>query len=160
MCIRDSYDTIIYTHYGPIVYDDNFNSDSSKTNLAMRWIAHDESVEYKTFLLLNRAKNINDIEEALEYFHGPAQNFAYATKYGDIGLTIAGKFPIKSEEQGKFILDGSNPQHEWKGIIPYEHILTIRNPKSGFVSSANQHPVDKTYPVSYTHLTLPTNREV
>ena len=115
----------------------------------MRWIAHDESVEYKTFLLLNRAKNINDIEEALEYFHGPAQNFAYATKNGDIGLTIAGKFPIKSEEQGKFILDGSNPQHEWKGIIPYEHILTIRNPKSGFVSSANQHPVDKTYPYYY-----------
>ena len=73
----------------------------------MRWIAHDESVEYKTFLLLNKAKNINDIEEALEYFHGPAQNFAYATRQGDIGLTIAGKFPIKWEEQGKFILDGS-----------------------------------------------------
>ena len=143
------YDTIIYTHYGPIVYDDNFNSDSSKTNLAMRWIAHDESVEYKTFLLLNKAKNINDIEEALEYFHGPAQNFAYATRQGDIGLTIAGKFPIKWEEQGKFILDGSNPEHEWKGTIPYEHILTIRNPESGFVSSANQHPVDKTYPYYY-----------
>ena len=63
----------------------------------MRWIAHDESVEYKTFLLLNKAQNIYDIENALQYFHGPAQNFAYATKQGDIGLTIAGKFPINGK---------------------------------------------------------------
>ena len=51
---------------------------------------------------LNKAKNINDIHKALEHFDGPAQNFAYATKHGDIGLTIAGKFPIKWEKQGKF----------------------------------------------------------
>ena len=142
-------DTIVYTHYGPIVYDKNFNSNEEKENFAMRWIAHDESVEYKTFLLLNKAKNIYDIENALQYFHGPAQNFAYATKQGDIGLTIAGKFPIKWEGQGKFILDGSNPEHEWSGYIPYEHSLSLRNPESGYVSSANQHPVDKTYPYYY-----------
>ncbi|MEL0009766.1 MAG: penicillin acylase family protein, partial [Flammeovirgaceae bacterium] len=73
----------------------------------------------------------------------------YATKFGDIGLTIAGKFPIKWGEQGKFVLDGSNPDHEWKGFIPYEHVLKVKNPKSGYVSSANQHPSDKTYPYYY-----------
>ena len=103
----------------------------------MRWIAHDESVEYKTFLMLNKAKNIDDIDKALEFFYGPSQNFAYATKDGEIGLTIAGKFPLKSKEQGKFILDGSNPEHEWQGFIPYDHRLTVKNPKSGYVSSAN-----------------------
>ena len=68
------YDTVIYTHYGPVSYDHNFSRDSLKTNFAMRWIAHDESVEYKTFLLLNKAKNIydsnkiineNDLDEAV-----------------------------------------------------------------------------------------------
>ena len=143
------YDTVIYTHYGPVVYDKNFNNNGDIINLAMRWIAHDESIEYKTFLKLNMAKNINDIHEALKYFDGPAQNFAYATNQGDIGLTIAGKFPIKWEKQGKFVLDGSNPEHEWRGRIPYEHILNYQNPKNGFVSSANQHPVDKNYPYYY-----------
>ncbi len=143
------YDTVIYTHYGPVSYDRNFYLDSLKVNYSMRWVAHDESVEYKTFLLLNQAKNIFDIENALMYFNGPAQNFAYGTKYGDIGLTIAGKFPIKWQEQGKFVLDGSNPSHEWNGFIPYEHVLKISNPASGFVSSANQHPSDKTYPYYY-----------
>ena len=145
----DYYDTIIFTHYGPVVYDKNFGSDKEKLNLAMRWIAHDESVEYKTFLLLNKAKNIDDIENALEYFDGPAQNFAYATKNGNIGLTIAGKFPIKYEGQGKFILDGKDIKNEWQGYIPYKNILTYKNPKEGYVSSANQHPVNKTYPYYY-----------
>ena len=143
------YDTVVYTHLGPIVYDNNFSSNKEKINLAMRWIAHDESVEYKTFLLLNKAKNIDDIDRALEFFYGPSQNFAYATRDGDIGLTIAGKFPLKSKEQGKFILDGSNPEHEWQGFIPYDHRLTVKNPKSGYVSSANQHPVNKLYPYYY-----------
>ena len=39
----------------------------------MRWIAHDESVEYKTFLMLNKAKKANvrgfdDIPENPTYF--------------------------------------------------------------------------------------------
>ena len=118
----------------------------------MRWIAHDASIEYKTFFKLNRAKNISDIKEALSYFDGPAQNFAYATTVGDIGMTIAGKFPIKWKEQGKFLLDGSNRNHEWSGYIPFEHALTMINPKRNYVSSANQHPSDKSYPYyTYSH---------
>ena len=146
------YDTIIFTHHGPITYDRNFLGNNDKVNLAMRWIAHDASIEYKTFFKLNRAKNISDIKEALSYFDGPAQNFAYATTVGDIGMTIAGKFPIKWKEQGKFLLDGSNRNHEWSGYIPFEHALTMINPKRNYVSSANQHPSDKSYPYyTYSH---------
>ena len=146
------YDTIIFTHHGPITYDINFLGNNDKVNLAMRWIAHDASIEYKTFFKLNRAKNISDIKEALSYFDGPAQNFAYATTEGDIGMTIAGKFPIKWKEQGKFLLDGSNRDHEWSGYIPFEHALTMINPKRNYVSSANQHPSDKSYPYyTYSH---------
>ena len=146
------YDTIIFTHHGPITYDINFLGNNDKVNLAMRWIAHDSSIEYKTFFKLNRAKNISDIKEALSYFDGPAQNFAYATTEGDIGMTIAGKFPIKWKEQGKFLLDGSNRDHEWSGYIPFEHALTMINPKRNYVSSANQHPSDKSYPYyTYSH---------
>tara|TARA_Y100000817_G_scaffold12189_1_gene9495 strand:- start:215 stop:2626 length:2412 start_codon:yes stop_codon:yes gene_type:complete len=146
------YDTIIFTHHGPITYDRNFLGNNDKVNLAMRWIAHDSSIEYKTFFKLNRAKNISDIKEALSYFDGPAQNFAYATTEGDIGMTIAGKFPIKWKEQGKFLLDGSNRDHEWSGYIPFEHALTMINPKRNYVSSANQHPSDKSYPYyTYSH---------
>ncbi|MGJ3235565.1 penicillin acylase family protein [Marivirga sp.] len=140
------HDTIYYTHHGPIVYDENFRSENSKTNFALRWTAHDPSNEQLTFHLLNRAKNYDDYEEALTHYDCPAQNFAYADVHGDIALWINGKFPLRWEEQGKFIMDGSRADMDWAGFIPREHNAYMKNPEQGFLSSANQIPVDSTYP--------------
>jgi len=43
-------------------------------------------------------------------------------------------------------MDGKNPDFEWKGFIPNEHNPSTLNPVRGFVSSANQHSVDPSYP--------------
>jgi penicillin amidase len=140
------YDTVVYTHYGPVAYDKNFLGDNDKTNFAMRWTAHDVSNEQRTFYLLNKAENYTEYVKAWSYYVGPPQNVAFASASGDIALWINGKFPIKWKEQGKFLLDGSKSSHEWSGFIPHEHALHIFNPATGFVSSANQHPGDSTYP--------------
>jgi penicillin amidase len=36
----DYNDTIVFTHYGPVVYDRSFMGDSNKVNLAFKWTAH------------------------------------------------------------------------------------------------------------------------
>ena len=54
------YDTVYYTHFGPVMFDDNFHPDSEKKFYALRWIAHDPSVELLSFYKLNQAKNHND----------------------------------------------------------------------------------------------------
>src|SRR5690606_7418584 len=47
----DTYiDTVIYTHYGPVVYDRNFRANGQKINFALRWTAHEGSNEQRTFL--------------------------------------------------------------------------------------------------------------
>ena len=140
------YDTVVYTHYGPVVYDRNFTVNPEKMNLAMRWTAHDPANDIKTFLLLNKAKNYEDFTNAYRHFDGPPQNVSFASAKGDIGIRIAGKFPIKWEEQGKFLLDGRDSRQEWLPWIPFEHQYQILNPAQHFVSSANQHPGDSTYP--------------
>ncbi|MEQ8713853.1 MAG: penicillin acylase family protein [Cyclobacteriaceae bacterium] len=142
----DVMDTIIFTHYGPVSYDRNFMGDGEQINFAMRWTAHDASDEQRTFYLLNKAKNYDEYVEAFDYYVGPPQNAAFASANGDIALWINGKFPIKWQEQGKFLLDGANSQHEWSGFIPHRQALHELNPERGFVSSANQHPADSTYP--------------
>ncbi|MGL1889015.1 MAG: penicillin acylase family protein [Reichenbachiella sp.] len=147
--VRDGdtvYDTIIHTHYGPVVYDDNFLGKDAETNYAMKWTAHEESKDLRTFYELNRAKNYNDYYEALKHYRAPAQNFAFGSASGDIALWVNGAFPIKSKQQGKFLLDGANSRHEWQGMIPHDHKASMKNPTKGFLSSANQHPVDSTYP--------------
>jgi penicillin amidase len=147
--IRDKesfYDTIIYTHHGPVVYDRNFHSENEKNNYALRWLAHDPSVSLKTFYQLNRGRNYRDYEQALTYFTGPAQNFAFASVQNDIAITVQGKYPVRRKNEGRFLLDGTRTSTEWNKFIPFEHRVTSKNPARGFVSSANQYPADETYP--------------
>lgn len=140
------FDTVVYTHYGPVVYDSTYSKSRDLYNFSLRWIAHDPSEEQFTFYLLNRGSNYNDYLKALQYYNSPAQNFAFASKSGDIALWVQGKFPLKWPGQGKFLLDGSRLDQEWQGYIPFEHNAHILNPAQNYVSSANQYPVGKNYP--------------
>ncbi|MEO9802181.1 MAG: penicillin acylase family protein [Reichenbachiella sp.] len=147
--VRDAdnyYDTIVYTHYGPVAYDRNLFGENNRVNMAMKWTAHEGSRELKTLYEVNRAQNYDDFIDAFKYYTGPPQNFAFASAAGDIAITVQGKFPVKWEGQGKFLLDGRDSRQEWQSIIPHEHNATVKNPERGFISSANQHPVDSTYP--------------
>lgn len=141
------YDTIVHTHYGPIVYDQYFIGNGNEPlDLAMKWTAHEESREMKAFYLLNRSKNYDDFVESISYMSAPAQNFAFGSTSGDIAMWVNGKFPIKWQDQGKFLMDGADSRQEWNGFIPHQEKAFIKNPEQGFVSSANQHPTDNTYP--------------
>ncbi|TDQ19654.1 penicillin amidase [Algoriphagus boseongensis] len=149
-------DTVVYTHYGPVVYDQSFRSDRADVNFALKWTVHEGSNEQKTFILMNKAKNHSDYNLALDNYSAPAQNFVFASKSGDIAMRIQGKFPLKWREQGKFFMDGADPRMEWQGYIPFDQNPSTLNPERGFVSSANQHPVDPSYPYyvfdnSYEH---------
>lgn len=149
-------DTVVYTHYGPVVYDRTFRSDRQDVNYALKWTVHEGSNEQRTFLMMNKATNHADYNAALDHYTAPAQNFVFASKSGDIAMRIQGKFPLKWQEQGKFFMDGADPRMEWIGYIPNSHNPSTLNPERGFVSSANQHPVAPSYPYyvfdnSYEH---------
>lgn len=148
---RPFYDTVIYTHHGPVVYDNlsqkpKGEHENIPVGEALRWIAHDESDEFMTFYLLNRGKNYNDYRRALTYFTAPAQNFIFASNDKDIAITPNGKIPLKFTDQGKFVMDGSDPANDWQRWIPYDQNPTVKNPPRGFVSSANQSSTDQSYP--------------
>jgi penicillin G amidase len=143
------YDTVVYTHHGPVMYDGDFHNGNYKQSFAMRWTAHESYQELKTFYLLNRANNYNDYYEAINYFQCPAQNFVFASQSGDVAICETGLLPLKYEEQGKYLLDGSLSAYEWRGYIPRNEIPVTKNPERGFVSSANQHFTDSTYPHYY-----------
>ena len=139
-------DTVTYTHHGPVTYDANFKGNGEKVGYAMKWTGHLGGNNQRSLLKLNSAKNYDDYKNAIKTFVAPAQNFIFSSTEGDIAIWIQGKFPNKWKGQGKFLLDGSNPEHDWQSFIPQEHNAHTKNPERGFVSSANQHPVDSTYP--------------
>lgn len=139
-------DSVIYTHYGPVVYDKNFRTENQLSNFALKWTAHMGSNEQLTFIKLNLARNHQDYLDALDHFTSPAQNFVFASKSGDIAMKVQGRFPLKWDQQGKYLMDGNDPVYEWQEFIPSDQNPSTLNPSRGFVSSANQHSVDISYP--------------
>lgn len=154
----DLLDTVYSTHHGPVVYHQEAkgNFEGIPVGHAMRWGANEfDGSDLLTFHLLNRAQNYDDYREALSHFLSPAQNFIFASNENDIALIPNGRVPLKWTDQGKFLLDGRLPSHDWQGWIPVEHRPLAKNPDQGFLSSANQFPTDPTYPYylgwSFTH---------
>ena len=144
------HDTVAYTIFGPVMYDHTFRAKSQKNGYARRWIDHDPSGGLKMFHKMNKAKNYGDYMNALDYFTSPAQNVVFASVSGDIAHRIQGKYPVNNRNEGKFIKDGTRSENNWTVFIPNEHNAHWKNPDRGFVSSANQHPTDATYPYFVT----------
>ncbi|WP_295119316.1 penicillin acylase family protein [uncultured Chitinophaga sp.] len=141
------YDTVAYTVWGPVMFDNVFPDKSAKEDfLAMRWKAHDATNELATFYKLNRARNYDEYLAALQHFTCPAQNFLFAAKTGDIAIWHNGVYPLRWKDQGKFIMPGWDSTYAWQGYIPRGELPHIRNPERGYLNSANQHPTDSTYP--------------
>ena len=156
------YDTVVYTMWGPVTYDQEFHAENNLSGYAFRWIAHESSEEITAFHRLNRAKNHREFMEALDFFSLPAQNFVFASVSGDIAMRIQGRFPVRRKEEGKFVLDGSRSDQGWQAYIPNDHNVMEKNPARGFVSSANQYPADSTYPyyITASHYEAYRNRRI
>jgi penicillin amidase len=77
-------------------------------------------------------------------------------------MRIQGRFPVRRKGEGKFVLDGSKSSPGWQVYIPNAHSIAEKNPKRGFVSSANQYPVDRTYPyyITAAHFEAYRNRRI
>lgn len=141
-------DTILYSVWGPVWESEK----EDQPDLAMRWLPHDvpEPNEILTFELLNKAKNFDEYRQALSNYIAPAQNFAFASINGDVGITISGRLPLRNDQQGRFVQAGDDFKNEWQDIIPFEHNPFVKNPPRGYISSANQHSTAPDYPYYYT----------
>lgn len=143
----DIYDSVAYTFFGPVVYDRTFSKELSKNKaIALRWTAHDASNEGMTFYKLNRAKNYDDYLAAIKTFTTPGQNFVFESRNGDIAIWQQGKFPARWYGQGVYLMPGTDSSYRWQGFIPQDENPHVLNPERGFLESANQRPVDSTYP--------------
>jgi penicillin amidase len=144
-------DTVRYTVWGPVTYDD---PEHPNHDMAMRWLAHDEPAEKPFYALgvftrLMGGQGLSDYQTALRGWESPAQNFVFASKANDIAITVNGKLPLKEDQQGRFVQDGSRSASGWKGFIPHERLPRVVNPERGFVSSANQRSTALDYPYYY-----------
>lgn len=148
----DFIDSVAYVQLGnnlcPVMFDKSFGGKRTDNHnyYAVRWTAHDPGNELRLFNQLNHAKNYADYLAAAVYLRTPGQNCVFACKNGDIALRTQGNWPAKWKGQGDFVMPGTDTSYLWQGMIPQDEVPFQYNPERGFVSSANQKPVDETYP--------------
>ena len=139
----DYIDSLPMTVFGPVMFETRYGDKLNDSKAyAVRWKAHDASNELWTFIKLARATNYNGYVEAIKSLECPGQNVVFASKNGDIAMWCQGAFPARWRGQGDFIMPGEDSSYMWQGIIPMNENPHILNPVRGFVSSANQLPVE------------------
>lgn len=143
------YDTVRYTFFGPVVYD--FDPKSPLHDCAYKWVSHDVPKEnlITGFLQLNCGKNWQDYQSGISGFDCPAQNFVFASRSGDIGLQVQGRFPLRMPEQGRFVMEGNKTANGWNAYIPQNEVPSMKNPSRQYVFSANQISTPQSYPFYY-----------
>jgi penicillin amidase len=107
---------------------------------------------------VNRAKTIDDIEEAAQMYKVPGQNWAYADDQGNIGLWAAVGIPIRDDYYSGMLVPGWDGRHEWYGYATSEEQPHSRNPERGWLASANNKHVDDDYPYTISHYYAPPDR--
>ena len=76
-------------------------------------------------------------------YNAPAQNGLVADRSGDIAIRATGLYPIRPDDgDGRTIRDGSTSASDWLGYWPLSSHPFAKNPRQGFLASANQQPTD------------------
>jgi penicillin amidase len=119
--------------------------------VALRWLGAEPCGWLTALLNLNRAQTIAEFRVAARPWCVPTFNLVFADKNGDIGHQCVGRIPLRRLPERGF-RPGWDPLHQWAGVIPFEDMPHLINPKQGFVVTANNRLArdDFPYPLSGT----------
>ncbi len=135
---------ILLTRHGPILP----KSINTKTGQAIsqRWAFNDGLQPGRAGYALLKAKTLEDVIDALQYWELPSQNFVFADTQGNIGYWCCATVPIRKKGNGFLPVPGWTGEYEWEGYVPFNKRPHIINPVQGFIASANNKVTDNSYP--------------
>jgi penicillin amidase len=130
--------TVDITVHGPIM------TEAGQT-LAVDWMGNIPSPDIAVMREISKASNFAQFRAALAGWAAPTQNFVYADDAGNIGAIAAGYYPQVAHGDPWLPLSGTGAE-DVTGVIPYAAVPQVYDPEGHMVGSANQRPVDSSYP--------------
>jgi len=124
----------------------------------MRWTAHEPGQDSRCLYGINRARCWDEFLTSLSYQAAPTLNYVFADQQGNIGYSLAGKIPIRSQVPSLLPLDGWNQKNEWKGYVAFDELPRLYNPREGAIATANHRIVNSSYPYYLSHFFEPPHR--
>ncbi|MER7406637.1 penicillin acylase family protein [Streptomyces sp. NPDC000070] len=120
--------------------------------VALRWTALQPGTTMDAVFAMDRAKNWTDFRKAAAQFEVPSQNLIYADTEDNIGYTLPGRIPKRSQDDdGSVPAPGWDPKYRWTGYIEQDALPYEYNPERGYIVTANQAVIDSDkYPYTLT----------
>ncbi len=125
------------TVWGPVIDD----IDYPEGEVAVSWIAHKPDAVNLQILHLETAASVFEALDIANTMGMPPQNFVSGDADGNIGWTIAGKIPLKTDFNAMLPADWS-VEAGWQGWVQSADYPRIVNPESGRIWTANSRVVD------------------
>ncbi len=100
-------------------------------------------------LAMMRAGNAREFSRALGGWQFPSANCVYGDRDGHLGYAVLGAIPIRSgsapEASGNEAMAGAADTDDWQGFVPPALLPQVRDPKAGFLLSANHRAIGSFY---------------
>ena len=140
---------VVLSRNGPLVDHLMPEPVRSMGPVSIRWLGADFSDETSCLLDAARADGCDGFREAIREWRVPTLSFGFADVDGHIGYQAGGRIPIRSNWDRGY-RPGWEPEHQWRGLVPYDRMPRIEDPAEGWVRSANNRtaPEDFPYPLS------------
>jgi acyl-homoserine lactone acylase PvdQ len=125
---------VYYTHNGPVIREENG-----------KWISIRLMVEHEKALtqsyLRTKAKGHKEFKATMDIRTNSSNNTVYADADGNIAYYHGNFIPVRSKKfDWNGIVDGSNPETDWKGLHTVDEMIFIHNPDNGWIQNCNSTP--------------------
>ncbi|GAA2071602.1 penicillin acylase family protein [Streptomyces albiaxialis] len=148
---------LAFTRHGPVIKVDEKNHKA----YAVRTVWTEPGTSpYLGSLRFQRAADSREFVEAMRGWRTPGSNLVYADTKGDIGWVPGALFPKRKGEgyDGLLPVPGDG-RYEWDGFHDNADLPRVRNPREGFIASANEYNFPSGAPVPSYEWTAADRKE-
>ncbi len=134
--------TVYYSHHGPVIREEDG-----------KWVAIALMVEREKALrqsyMRTKTKNHQEFKATMDLKTNSSNNTVYADRDGNI-VYYHGNFIPKRDPKFDWrgVVDGSNPETDWKGLHEVDEMIYIENPENGWIQNCNSTPFTAAGPYS------------
>ena len=135
------------------------------TGLSVQYTGWSPTTELETFRRFGLARNVDDFQDAMQYFDIGGQHFTYADTKGNIAYFTNAEIPVREDLQAgmvkgnpPYLLRDGTGGNEWLPvtnpqpnqslpyeIVPFAELPKVINPPAGFIVSANNDPTANSF---------------
>ena len=137
--------TVRFSRNGPIV-DELLPAEAAGIGpVSLKWLGATNCGWLTALLGVDRADTVEEFREAIRPWRVPTFSMMAADVDGHFGYQSVGRIPVRKVQQLGY-RPGWDPEHQWNGLIPTEHMPRLVDPEQGWAISANNRTAPNDYP--------------